>query len=205
MLAGSELEAAADRLVRRGSHLVGSPAAHELLATERHPHVRPEELVRRADQHVAAPGGDVDRPVRPVVHCVDPGERARVVRELDDPLHVWRRPDRVRGGREGNHPGLVGQLRLEVVVIETEVISDVHEVDDDPDIALDLQPGCDVRVVVEARHEHLVARPQRPRKSACKQEVQRSHALAERNLARVTVHERRCALVGASDERVGAL
>ena len=44
--------------------------------------MRPVELVRRAEEHVGA-GGDVDRAVRRVVHGVDPGERAGLVRELE--------------------------------------------------------------------------------------------------------------------------
>ena len=57
----------------------GSRAAR---AGRSHPHVRPEELVRRAEEHVDVPAGDVDRAVRPVVDGVRPGERAGAVREL---------------------------------------------------------------------------------------------------------------------------
>ena len=103
VLARAELEPAADRLVGRRAHLVRAPAPEKVLAPEGEAHVRPEELVRRADQHVAAPGGDVDRTVRAVVDGVDPGERARLVRQLDDAAHVGRGADRVRRRREGDH------------------------------------------------------------------------------------------------------
>ena len=157
VLRRAELEAVADRLVRRRAHLVRAPAPQELLAPERHPQVRPEELVRRADEDVAAPGGDVDRTVRAVVDGVDPRERAHRVRELDDTADVRSGADRVRGGGEGDDARLLGQLPLEVVVVEREVVRHVDEADDDPEVALELEPGGDVRVVVEPRHEHLVA------------------------------------------------
>ena len=201
VLRRAELEAMADRLVRRRAHLVRAPAPQELLAPERHPHVRPEELVRRADQHVAAPGGDVDRPVRAVVDGVDPRERARRVRELDDAADVRRGADRVRGRGEGDDARLLGQLPFEIVVVEREVVRHVDEADDDPEIALELEPRGDVRVVVEPRHEHLVAGRELAREGAGEEEVERRHALAERDLTRRAAEERRGPLVGEVDER----
>ena len=134
--------------------------------------MRPEELVRRADEHVAAPRGDVDRPVRAVVDGVDPGERAGLVGQLDDAADVRRRADGVRGRRERHDARPVGQLAREVVVVEREVVGHVDELDVDPDVALDLEPGRDVGVVIEARDE----RPRRPAaafaRGARQQEVQ---------------------------------
>ena len=112
MLARPELEAMPDRLVRRRSHLVGAPRLEELLLAEREPHVRAEVLVRRADEDVDVPGGDVDRPVWRVVDRVGPGERAGRVRELDDAAHVGCRADRVGGDRERDDARALGQLRL---------------------------------------------------------------------------------------------
>ena len=201
VLRRAELEAVADRLVGRRAHLVRAPAPQELLPPERHSQVRPEELVRRADQDVAAPGGDVDRTVRAVVDGVDPGERAHRVRELDDTADVRRGADRVRGGREGDDARLLGQLPLEVVVVEREVVRHVDEADDDPEVALELEPRRDVRVVVESRHEHLVAGRELACEGTGEEEVERRHALAERDLARRAAEERRGPLVGEVDER----
>ena len=164
--------------------------------------MRPEELVRRADQHVAAPGGNVDRPVRAVVDGVDPGERARLVRQLDHAAHVGRGADGVGGRRERDHPCPVGALRGEVVEVEREVVVHVDEPDDDPDVLGERQPGSDVRVVVEARHEHLVAGLELAGERAREQEVEGRHALAERHLAGIAAQEGRRALVRRVDELV---
>ena len=102
MLLRPVLEAVADGLVRGRPHLVRPPRLEQLALAEREPHVRPEVLVRRAEEDVDVPAGDVDRPVRPVVDGVGPGERAGAVRKLDDPADVGRRPDRVRGDRKGD-------------------------------------------------------------------------------------------------------
>ena len=108
---------------------------------------------------------DVDAAVRPVVHGVGPRERAGRMGEVDDPPHVRRGPDRVRGDREGDDARPFGELPLEIVVVEREVVVDVDEADDDAEVVLELEPRRDVRVVVEARDEHLLALAQRPRKA----------------------------------------
>ena len=64
VLARAELEAVPDRLVRGRPHLVRAPGLEQLALPEREPHVRAEVLVRRADEDVDVPRGDVDRPVR---------------------------------------------------------------------------------------------------------------------------------------------
>ena len=81
-------------LVGRRSHLVRPPASDQLLAPVGDTHVRTEELVRRADEHVGVPGPDVDCAVWPVVHGVDPGKRTCLVRELAHRRHIRRRADR---------------------------------------------------------------------------------------------------------------
>ena len=55
VLARAELEAAADRLVGGRPHLVRPPGTDQLLAAVGEPHVRAEELVRRADDDVCVP------------------------------------------------------------------------------------------------------------------------------------------------------
>ena len=122
VLAGAELVAVPDGLVRGRAHLVRAPRSDQLLLAERHPHVRPVELVRRAEEDVDVPGRDVDRAVRAVVDGVGPGERADAVGELDDPPHVRRRADRVGRDRERDDARAVAELRGEVVVVEREVV-----------------------------------------------------------------------------------
>ncbi len=79
------------------AHLVGPPAVRDIAANPGQAEVRAEELVRRAEEHVAAELRHVDRPVRCVVDRVDPGERARLVGELDDLGGLGDRADGVRG------------------------------------------------------------------------------------------------------------
>ena len=112
MLARAELVAVADRLVGGRAHLVRPPRPDQVLLAERHPHVRPVELVRRAEEHVDVPGGHVDRAVRAVVDGVGPGERADAVGELDDAPHIGRGADRVGRDRERDDAGAVVELRL---------------------------------------------------------------------------------------------
>ncbi len=130
----------------------------QLRATEREAQVRPEELVRRADEDVDAPLADVDRAVRAEVHGVRPRERTGAVRELRDPRHVRARADGVRGDREGDDARPVGQLPLEVVQVERRVVADVREPDDEVAVARELEPRRHVAVVVEPCDDDLVAR-----------------------------------------------
>ena len=128
--------------------MYGPQALEQLTLAERHPHVRAEELVRRAEEHVDVPAGDVDRAVRPVVDGVGPGERAHAVRQLDHSRDIGGRADSVRGDREGDHLRALGELRLQVVQVEREVLVHAGEADDDAEILGELEPRRDVRVVV---------------------------------------------------------
>ena len=201
VLARPELVAVADRLVGRRAHLVRPPRSDQVLLAERHAHVRPVELVRRAEQHVDVPGGHVDRAVRAVVDGVGPGERADAVRELDDAPHVGCRADRVGRDRERDDAGAIVELRLEAVVVEREVVVHVDLADDDAEIVLEREPGRDVAVVVEPGHEHLVAGLQLAGERAREEEVERGHALAERHLVARAAEERAGLLVREIDER----
>ena len=190
MLARAQLEAVANGLVGRRPHLVGPPAPKQLLAAEREAHVRAEVLVRRADEHVAAPRRHVDRAVRAVVHGVDPRERARLVRELDDPADVGRGADGVRSRWERDDSRPRRALRREVVEVEREVVVHVDEADDDADVLGEREPRRDVPVVVEPRDEHLVPGLELARERTGEEEVERGHALPERDLRRVAPEER---------------
>ena len=143
-----------------GRTLYGRQLSLSSRRAERDAEVRPEELVRRADQHVDAELRDVDRAVRAVVHGVGPRERACLVREVGDPADVGERPDRVRGDRERDDARPVGELRGEVVEVERRVFVDVDEADGQVEVVGELEPGRDVRVVVELRAEDLVAGPE---------------------------------------------
>jgi hypothetical protein len=135
-----------------------------------------------------------------VVDGIGPGKRSCVVRDLHDAADVGRRADRVRRDRESHHPRPVRDERPEMVVVDLEVVCEVREPHDDPEIVGDLEPRRDVSVVVEFRDHDLVARPQRPRERAAQEEVERGHARTERNLFGRAAEEARCLLVSEVDE-----
>ena len=191
-------------LVVGGAHLVRPQALEELALAEREPHVGAEELVRRAEENVDVPAGDVDPAVRPVVDSVRPGERACAVRQLDHPRDVRRRPDRVRGDRKGDDARPLGELRLEVVEVEREIVVDAREADDDAEILLEREPRRHVRVVVEARAHDLVPLPQLSAERPREQEVERRHALPEGNLVRMAGEEAAGGGAGTLDQLDGA-
>ena len=137
----ARLEAAAERLVRGRTTLTGSPRLEQLGVAERESEMRPEELVRRAEQHVDAERGDVDRPVRCVVDGVGPGERAGGVGQLGDPRGVRERADGVRGERERDHARPIGELPLEVGEVERRVVVQVDEIDAEVEVVCELEPG----------------------------------------------------------------
>ncbi len=166
--------------------------------------MRPEELVRRADEDVHVPRGDVDRAVRPVVHGVGPGERARLVRELDDAPDVRRGPDGVRGDGKADDARPVREEPREIVVVDLEVLGDTCDAHDDPEVVRELEPRRHVRVVVELRDDDLVARAERPRERAREQEVECGHARPERDLVGRRPEEGRGALTRPRDELVGS-
>ena len=125
--------------------------------------MRAEELVRRAEQDVDAERGDVDRPVRRVVHGVGPRERARAVRELDDALA---RPAtcRPRSTASGKATTRVRSVSFRSRSSRSRVVS--SWISTKPtlqvEVVRELEPRRDVAVVVEARDEDLVAGRERP-------------------------------------------
>ena len=140
-----------------GRTLYGRQRASSSERANASPRCGPQYLYGEQIEHVGADGRHVDRAVRRVVHGVDPGERAGLVRELDDARGVDERADGVRGPREGDDARPRRELPCEVVVVERAVLLDLREADDDAEVALELEPGSDVRVVVEPRDDDLVA------------------------------------------------
>ena len=179
----ARLEAVADGLVRARAHLVRAPVLEHLALAEEEPEVWAEELVRRADEDVDARCRHIDRPVRRVVDGVDPGERACLVREVGDPPHVRDRADGVRGPRKRDDFRLLRDLRLEIVVVERAVLlAQVGIAHDEVEVVGELEPGGDVRVVVEAGDDDLVAGRELAAQGPREREVERRHVLAEADL-----------------------
>ena len=72
---------------------------------------------------------------------------------------------------------------------------------DDPEILLKREPGRDVSVVIEPRHEHLVSHRQLTGERPGEEEVERGHALAEGHLLARAAEKRAGLGVGEVDER----
>ena len=203
MLQRAVLEPAPHRVVRGRPHLVRPQALQEVALPEGHPHVRPEELVRRAEENVHVPARGVDRAVRAVVDGVRPRERADSVREVDDPRHIRRRADRIGGDREGDHARPAGELRLEVVDVQREVVVHARKTNDDAEVLREREPRRDVGIMVEPGADDLVSVPQRSPERASEQEVERRHALPEGDLARLALQEAAGGGVRALDQLDG--
>ncbi len=201
---GPRLEARPERLARRGSDLVRTPALEEVGAAVPEAEVGAEELVRRADEHVDAPLRDVDRPVRPVVDGVRPRQRAGAVRELDDLPDVRQRADRIRGDRERDDARAIGQLPLEVVEVERRVVADVDEAHLETAVVRQFEPRRHVRVVVEPGDDDLVSLAPLPagRPRQCKRECR--HVRAEDRLVGRAAQEVRPREPSLRDERFRA-
>ena len=200
----ARLEAVAEGLARLRSHLVRTPALRGRAADERNPEVRTEELVRRADEHVEAERLHVDLSVRAVMDGVGPRECARCVRQLRDALRVGQGSNRVRGEREGDDPGPVGELPLEVVHVEPAVLVDVDEADDEIAVVRQLEPGRDVAVVVEPRDEDLVTGAEFASDGAREREVERRHVRPEHDLLGRAAEEPRGGRTSPVEQLLGA-
>ncbi len=124
--------------------------------------VRPEPLVGRAGERVAAERGDVDLAVRRGVDRVDVDAGAGGVGGGDDAGQVGDRADGVGGVGHGDPARAVGEHRLDRARGQLERAGlRVGEADGGA-VALGVDdPRADVGVVVEARADDLVARPQR--------------------------------------------
>ena len=118
MLARAELVAVPDRLVGGRPYLVRAPRREQVLLPVGHAHVRPEELVRRAEKNIDVPVGHIDGAVWAVVDGVSPRESSNAVSQLDDAPDVGGGADRVRGDREGDDARPIAELGREAVVVE---------------------------------------------------------------------------------------
>jgi hypothetical protein len=95
-------------------------------------------------------------------------------------------------------------LAREVVHVERRVLVQSRETHDEAEVVRELEPGRDVRVVVESRHDDLVAGTELPSHSARQREAERRHVGAERDGLVVTAEEARRGLVRLLDQRLRA-
>ena len=83
----------------------------------------------------------------------------------------------------------LGQLPLEIVVVDRRVVADLDEADLQPEVVRELEPRRDVAVMVELRDEDLVALAQRAAEGARQREVERRHVGAEDRLVGIAAQE----------------
>jgi hypothetical protein len=118
----------------------------------------------------------------------------------------WHRADGVGGEREGDELRAIGQLRIERVEVQRDVVlTNIHPSDGGAGVARREQPGPDVRVVVQPGHDDLVPRSPRPSERARQMQQQRRCVLAEEHLARVAAEEVGPRPAGVGDQRVDLL
>ena len=150
----------------------------------------PEELVGRAEEDVGVHGADVDRPMRAVVDGVDPGERAGLVRQVDDPAHVRDRPHRVGGpGKATTRVRSPSALQIVQVEVASSSRMSTKRTTRSRSCASSSQgemfPSWSSRVT----RISSPARSSRP--SVREREVQRRHVLAEADLVRLAAEKAR--------------
>ncbi len=176
---GAGGEPATERMVRRRAHLVRAPGLEHRGAAVGDAHVRPAELVRRAEQNVGIDRANVDRLVGGVVDGIDPGQRADGMRELTHTPSIDDRAHRIRRPGERDHAGPLGQLGLQVVVVERGVVVQPDVANDQVLVVRELKPRRHAAVVIQRGDEDLVPGLERAPRRPRQREVQRRHVRPE--------------------------
>jgi hypothetical protein len=128
--------------------------------------------------------------MRRQVHGVGPRERPDARGRCCDPRGVCDRAKGVRGERERHHARALAHEPLESVLVERAVARPDRRVTHHQVVILrHEQPGRDVGVVVEVRHDDLVARLERAGHGVREQEVERGHVRSEGDLLRLAPGE----------------
>ncbi len=121
--------------------------------------MRPEELVRRADQEVRPQSGRVEGQVRRGVDGVHVRPGPDGVGHLDDPGDRVDGADRVGGQTDSHHPRAGAQRPFQAGNVERAVrLVDVDPANDGAAFFLQGQPWRHVGIVVQPRDDDLVAR-----------------------------------------------
>src|SRR5437763_10544646 len=124
--------------------------------------MRPEELVGRAGEEVRAERSHVDADMCRVVDAVNVDECADLMRRRSDRGNIRHRSEQVRRRGYRDEPGPVTQLGYDVRNGKlSRLLVERNPAHDGANGVRGDHPGPDVRVVVETRHDDLLAR--RPR------------------------------------------
>ena len=90
-----------------------------------------------------------------------------------------------------------------MVEVDGRVVADLGEANLEAEVVRELEPGRDVAVVVEPRHDDLVAGLELPADRPREREVERGHVRAEDDLLRAAAEERGAGPARLVDERLG--
>jgi hypothetical protein len=154
--------------------------------------VRSEELVGGTEHDVEPELAGAQPAVRGEVHAVRPCERADAVCGGRDPAGVRDRADGIRCEREGHDARALADQLLEPLDVERHVLGPNRRgADDELVIPRHEQPGRDVGVVIERRHDDLVARLKRAGDRVGEQKVERRHVGPEGDAAGLAAGELR--------------
>jgi len=194
------------RRAGRGTDAARGQRIEQSAIGPQHTDVRPEELVRGADQVIDAQRAHVDRTMRRQVHRIDPHARAGGVSSLGDAPHVVHRAERVRGIPHGDEPSTLAEQPLESIEIESPLLDRDGNAPNDDAPLFEIEPRADIGVVIEIAHDDLVPRAQRTRDGVTEGVRERRHVRPEDDLVRRrATEERRAQQPGARHQRVRAL
>ena len=168
--------------------------------------VRAEELVRRAEQEVAAHGAHVDGAVQRVVHGVDDAPGAGGAGQRGRARDIVHGADGVRRVAQGHDLGATWLDELFEGRPVERAGREVHRDLADHDAALrELQPGAAVGLVIERRDHDLVTGLQAAPEGFREEVREGGHVGAEADLVRVAAEEVGAGRVSLGDRRVGLL
>src|SRR5581483_137570 len=122
-----------------------------------HTHVRAKEFVCRTCQKVAVEFANVNRPMRCVMDGIDISQRASLMSQSHDCLHVIDRSHRIGRVASGHNFCPRAYLSREVIHVERAVFfPDVDKLDFYSTL-LESTPGRDVRIVIQMSKQDLVS------------------------------------------------
>ena len=124
------------------------------------------------------------------VHPVDVGESPHLVRLRADLFHLGSRADQVARRRDGDEPC---PLRKQAVVLACIKLAargvDLGEANERARARRGLNPGPNVRIVVQPRHDDFVALSPASRQHLCQAVGERCHVRPEDHTRRLASHE----------------
>ena len=154
------------------------------------PAVRAEKLVRRTRQEIASQGLHVDQPVRRILDRVHKRKRPRLPGPAHDRAHVVDGSCRVAGIPHRHQLRLRRNLPPHILHIQRPALHvHIRPPDARPPLLRRQRPRHHVRVMIQARNQHLVAWPQLSRQGPADMECEARHVVAKDDLVRLAAQQ----------------